>query len=115
MKVYNSVLSFRTTVHHQQKDGSDLTRDYVLDCVTDRINDIFACGEQSVICASMKEAFWLEDTYEEDLSSVMQADCQSIYAAFQTAMVQAGHHEEIKYLNDAFHAFLEVKNKGVLQ
>tara|TARA_Y100000114_G_scaffold93972_1_gene87353 strand:- start:40 stop:366 length:327 start_codon:yes stop_codon:yes gene_type:complete len=108
MKSYNSVLSFGTTVHHQHKDGSDLTRKYVLDCVIDRINDIFASREQM-------EALWLEDTYEEDLSPVMQADCQSIYAAFRSAMVAAGHHEEIAYLNDAFRAFLEVKEKGVRQ
>ena len=60
MKVYNSVLSFGTTAHHQQKDGSDLTREYVLECVIDRINDIFDAGEQM-------EAFWLEDTYEEEM------------------------------------------------
>tara|TARA_R100000654_G_scaffold30846_1_gene55722 strand:- start:16 stop:204 length:189 start_codon:yes stop_codon:yes gene_type:complete len=60
MKLYNSVLSFGTTVHHQQKDGSDLTRKYVLECVTDRINDIFDAGEQM-------EAFWLEDTCEEEM------------------------------------------------
>ena len=60
MKLYNSVLSFGTTVHHQQEDGSDLTRDYVLECVTDRIDDIFSHGEQM-------EAFWLEDTCEEEM------------------------------------------------
>jgi hypothetical protein len=108
MKVYNSVLFFGTTVHHQQLDGSDLTREYVLECVTDRINDIFASRQQM-------EALSLESTYEEDLFPGMQADCQSIYAAFRSAMVAAGHHEEISYLNDAFRAFLEVKEKGVRQ
>ena len=67
MKVFNSVLSFGTTVHPQQKDGSDLTRKYVLECVTDRINDIFASREQTL-------ALSLEDTYEEDLSPVMQVE-----------------------------------------
>ena len=103
MKVYNSVLSFGTTVHHQQEDGSDLTREYVLECVTDRINDIFASREQM-------EALSLEDTIEEDLSPVMKADCQSIYAAFQNAMVAAGYEEEIAYLDQYFREFLEFKD-----
>ena len=60
MKLYNSVLSFGTTVHHREEDGVDLTREYVLKCVIDRIDDIFSHGEQM-------EAFWLEDTCEEEM------------------------------------------------
>jgi hypothetical protein len=40
----------------------------------------------------------------------MQADCQSIYAAFQNAMVAAGYEEEISYLDQYFREFLEFKD-----
>ena len=67
MKLYNSVLCFGTEMNHQQKDGSDLTRKYVLECVINRVNDIFDLGEQM-------EAFWLEDTCEEEILDVEEVD-----------------------------------------
>ena len=98
MKLYNSVLSFGTTVHHREEDGVDLTREYVLKCVIDRINNVFDCQEQM-------ESLELMDTVEETVTP--QGDCQSIYAEFQTAMVKAGFDEEITYLDEHFREFLE--------
>jgi len=98
MKLYNSVLSFGTTVYHRQEDGADLTQEYVLKCVIDRINNVFDCQEEL-------EAFELLDTQEETVTP--QGDCQSIYSEFQTAMVKAGFDEEISYLDEQFREFLE--------